>query len=183
MSFEIIMGYLKSQYVFVKGKEKDYYCDKDNRIVATIDNEIITLFFDDSQDELETQYQKIAIPVINSTILKQEKNQTDRLELIGEYNDITLKNGIPTLSYNDELDRISGIQDKTKDSQRNLGSIGEVIIKNGEVSYLLKEQQKQIEQPKIESIQPMKQPNPIQVVKTREPIMIKVPKGRKRIYC
>ena len=162
MSFESMKKYLDSQYTFIKGNEKDYYCDKEDKIVATIDDEIITLYLDDPQDQLETQYQKCALSIPNcATTEEPEINR-----LIGEYNDTTVNDeGFVTLSYNDELDRISSIIDKNKDSQRNLGSIGTINLVDGKVSFSMN--QTIIKKTNI----------------TRKPIMIKKPKGLRKKYC
>jgi hypothetical protein len=163
MSFENIKEYLESQYTFVKGAEKNYYCDKEDKIVATINDEIITLYIDDPQDELESQYQKCALSILNNPLM-EEATLMQIKRLIGEYNDTTIADGVLTLSYNDELDRISSIIDKQKDSQRNLGSVGNIILEEGRIAFSLnkKENKKQ---------------------KIRKPIMIKRPKGLRKRYC
>lgn len=160
MNFENMKEYLESQYTFVKGNEKDYYCDEEDKIVATINDEIITLYLDDPKDELETQYQKCAISIINCPTI----GQPQITKLIGEYNDTTLNDGILTLSYNDELDRISSIIDKQKDSQRNLGSIGNIKLENGAIRFSIKEKK-------------------VKPTIIRKPIMIKRPKGLRKKYC
>ena len=155
MSFEKMKEYLESQYIFVKGKEKDYYCDENNKIVATINDTLITLYINDPQDELETQYQVVAFPIINSEMTEQkeqaeQKEQTTKtIKLMGEENDITLENGTPVACYNDELDKITSIIDTSKFSQRNLGKVGIVSndtviipLKNSTISIPLKEETK-----------------------------------------
>ena len=161
MSFENVKEYLDSQYTFVTGKEKNYYCDEEDKIVATVNNEMITLYIDDPKDELETQYQKCVVSIPNCATTEQLEIK----KLVGAYNDTTLnEEGIITLMYNDELDRISSIINTNKDSQRNLGSIGNINIINGQVSFSINKPT--IKKSKI----------------TRKPIMIKRPKGLKRKY-
>ena len=169
MSFEKIKNFLDLQYIFVEGKEKNYYCDQDNRIVATINDEVITLYLDDPEDELETQYQKIALSILNCPI--GQAGQTEMKKLIGAYNDTKIEEGISTLCYNNELDTISGKLNKDKDAQRNLGCVGKIELENGNISFLLNE---------IENIQPKNQG--IKMIK-RNPIMIKRPKGLRKKYC
>ena len=145
MSFENAKKYLDSNYMFVKGTEKDYYCDKDNKIVATINNQVITLYINDPEDELETQYQVVALPVINSEILEQ----IEAIELKGENNDIIIEGGIPVACYNDELDRISSRIDMNNYSQKNLGNTGIISnktaiipLENKTITVPLKEEKK-----------------------------------------
>ena len=161
MNYEKTKEYLDLYYIFVEGKEKDYYCDENNKVIATINNEIITLYINDPLDELETQYQVIALPIVNNEL--QTIVRTKIVKLIGEYNDVTIENGISTLYYNDELDIISSRINKSKDSQRNLGNVGS--IKNHKIS--LKQKTKKIIPTKI------KKPNNI----------IKQSKGLKQNYC
>lgn len=149
MSFEKMKEYLESQYIFVKGKEKDYYCDENNKIVATINDTLITLYINDPQDELETQYQVVAFPIINSEMTEQKEQTTKTIKLMGEENDIKIENGTPVACYNDELDKITSIIDTSKFSQRNLGKVGIVSndtviipLKNSTISIPLKEESK-----------------------------------------
>lgn len=122
MNFEKIKEYLNKTYTLVTGKEKDYYCDEENKIVATINGDVITLFIEDPKDELETQYQVVALPITS----KSRKNELNYIKLIGEYNDTIMNEGIPSLYYNDELDRITSAIDRQKYAQRNLGSVGTI---------------------------------------------------------
>lgn len=46
LTYEIILKVLSSNYTFVEGKEKNYFLDDSNRIVATIDENLITMFYD-----------------------------------------------------------------------------------------------------------------------------------------
>lgn len=149
MSFEKMKEYLELQYIFVKGKEKDYYCDENNKIVATINDTLITLYINDPQDELETQYQVVAFPIINSEMTEQKEQTTKTIKLMGEENDIKIENGTPVACYNDELDKITSIIDTSKFSQRNLGKVGIVSndtviipLKNSTISVPLKEESK-----------------------------------------
>ena len=123
MSYENIRFFLEKKYKKIIEKEettdnkKNYYVDKEGKVVATISDCLIVLYVDDALDDNNTQYQKLI-----RVVPKNPKIKPVRLNLIGMYNDAKIEDEKVELDYNDELDRMCAGINTEKMSQRNLST-------------------------------------------------------------
>ena len=121
MSYEKIRFLLNTGYKSISlnnDKSKEYYVNKEGKVVATVSANLIVLYIDDKLDNEETQYQKLVRVIPQNPTIK-----TARLKLIGMYNDATIEDGNIQLAYDAELDRMCEKINLEKMSQQNLGSV------------------------------------------------------------
>ena len=131
MSFSAIKKFLSKNYARICGNEKEYYIDKNGKVVATLQytedgKKLITLFIDDERGEINSHYNKVALAITNN-INPQIKVDI----LVGIQNDSRITNGIISFYDNEELSNKSEKINPNVFSQYNLGAVGNIKLRNG----------------------------------------------------
>ena len=138
MNYSVLKKFLSKNYSRIQGKLKDYYLDKEGRVVATLEikedgTKLITTYIDDARGDLNSHYNKVAYSVCN----KIDKPMVDIL--LGRNNDTDVVDGQINFCDNPELDTLTENYNKARIAQCNLGSIGTIKILNGRAKLYIGE--------------------------------------------